>query len=121
MTEPNTWHSGLLNAQPQLTLAYWGFWRRPRFALNLGAGIGNPFLVFYIRQGESCAKAAPSRVHFTRLNLPRPPFSPPSDIKRPRLDGPTPDDYRNGVILAAPVVRSIARTSLKALIPLQPS
>jgi tRNA-dihydrouridine synthase 2 len=35
--------------------------------------------------------------------------SPPRDIKRPRLAGLTPDDYRNGVMLA-PMVRSGART-----------
>ena len=36
--------------------------------------------------------------------------SPPRDAKRPRLEGLTPDDYRNGVMLA-PMVRSGARTS----------
>ena len=35
--------------------------------------------------------------------------SPPRDIKRPRIVGLTPDDYRNGVMLA-PMVRSGART-----------
>ena len=34
----------------------------------------------------------------------------PRDAKRPRLDYLTPDDYRNGVMLA-PMVRSGARTS----------
>jgi len=38
--------------------------------------------------------------------------SPPRDIKRPRIAGLTPDDYRNGVMLA-PMVRSGARTSPK--------
>ena len=37
--------------------------------------------------------------------------SPPRDIKRPRIAGLTPDDYRNGLMLA-PMVRSGARTSL---------
>jgi len=36
--------------------------------------------------------------------------SPPHDVKRPRLAGLNPDDYRNGVMLA-PMVRSGARTS----------
>jgi len=36
--------------------------------------------------------------------------SPPRDTKRPRLNGLTPDDYKNGVMLA-PMVRSGARTS----------
>jgi hypothetical protein len=36
--------------------------------------------------------------------------SPPRDIKRPRIAGLTPDDYRNGLMLA-PMVRSGARTS----------
>lgn len=35
--------------------------------------------------------------------------SPPRDIKRPRIAGLTPDDYRNGLMLA-PMVRSGART-----------
>jgi hypothetical protein len=35
--------------------------------------------------------------------------SPPRDLKRPRLAGLTPDDYKNGVMLA-PMVRSGART-----------
>ena len=38
--------------------------------------------------------------------------SPSRDIKRPRLEGLTPDDYRNGLMLA-PMVRSGARMSLR--------
>lgn len=36
--------------------------------------------------------------------------SPSRDIKRPRLEGLTPDDYKNGLMLA-PMVRSGARMS----------
>ena len=43
--------------------------------------------------------------------------SPPRDIKRPRLAGLTPDDYRNGVMLA-PMVRSGARTSDHSSFPI---
>jgi hypothetical protein len=38
--------------------------------------------------------------------------SPSRDIKRPRLEGLTPDDYKNGLMLA-PMVRSGARMSLR--------
>jgi tRNA-dihydrouridine synthase 2 len=40
--------------------------------------------------------------------------TPPRDIKRPRIAGLTPDDYRNGLMLA-PMVRSGARTSQQRL------
>jgi hypothetical protein len=52
----------------------------------------------------------------SRRSLSSPSPSPLPDIKRPRLDGLTPDDYRNGVMLA-PMVRSGARKSLNVLIP----
>ncbi len=40
--------------------------------------------------------------------------SPSRDIKRPRLESLTPDDYRNGLMLA-PMVRSGARMSYPSL------
>lgn len=51
--------------------------------------------------------APPSRLWFmARRSLSS--STPPRDLKRPRLVGLTPDDYRNGVMLA-PMVRSGAR------------
>jgi tRNA-dihydrouridine synthase 2 len=49
------------------------------------------------------------------LSSPSPSHLP--NIKRPRLDGLTPDDYKNGVMLA-PMVRCGACKSLNVLIPL---
>jgi hypothetical protein len=46
----------------------------------------------------------------TRMSRRSPSSSPPRDVKRPRLAPLTPDDYRNGLMLA-PMVRSGARTS----------
>ena len=101
--------------------------------LSFAAGLG-PLLTVVLLRSDDCIAvesdcAGPSslmRTFFTASRWPRQPRlfimsrrslsspspSPLPDIKRPRLDGLTPDDYRNGVMLA-PMVRSGARKWLK--------
>jgi hypothetical protein len=102
---------------------------------NFAAGLG-PFLTVVLLRSEDCiavvdiqqigwlnragftwmrtfcsASRWPRLFLMTRRSLSSPPPSHLPNIKRPRLDGLTPDDYKNGVMLA-PMVRSGARMSL---------